>query len=295
MDRLERMEVFARVAELASFTQAADSLGLPKASVSEAVKQLESWLGTRLFNRTTRRVHLTPDGEVFYERCRDLLADVEDATTLFRRAETVLTGRVRVDMPTGTACRLVLPHLSDFKQRYPGIDVELSTTDYRVDLVRDGFDCVLRVGPLSNSNLIARPLGRLPVASCASPAYLAQYRTPESLDDLAEHKLIHYTQTLGSGEPGWEYWDGRESRNIPMEAALTVNGTEAYLHACLSGLGIIQVPKLGIQDYLERGELVEIMPGYPAEPMTMSLLYPHRRAMARRVRVFMDWLAELMA
>lgn len=294
MDRLERMEVFVRVAELASFTQAAASLGMPKASVSEAVKQLEGWLGTRLLNRTTRRVHLTQDGEVFYERCRGLLADVEEATTLFHREERLLTGRVRVDMPTGSACRLVLPYLLDFQQRYPGIELELSTTDRRVDLVREGFDCVFRVGTLTDSSLIARPLGRLAVVNCASPAYLARYGTPETLEDLAQHKLVHYGQTLGRAEPGWEYWDGRACRDIPMSAALTVNSTETYLYACLSGLGMIQVPFIGVKDYLARGELVQVMPSFPAEPMDISLLYPHRRAMARRVRVFMDWLTELM-
>lgn len=294
MDRLERMEVFVRVAELASFTQAADSLGMPKASVSEAVKQLEGWLGTRLLNRTTRRVHLTPDGEVFYERCRDLLADVDDAATLFRQDERELSGRVRVDMPTGTACRMVLPHLSDFTRRYPGIELELSTTDRRVDLVREGYDCVLRIGPLTSSSLIARPLGRLTVVNCASPDYLARHGTPETLTDLAHHKLIHYAQTLGSTEPAWEYWDGNTCQDIPMPVALTVNSTEAYLSACLSGLGLIQVPLMGMKSYLARGELVEVMTEFPAEPMAVSLLYPHRRAMARRVRVFMDWLAELI-
>jgi DNA-binding transcriptional LysR family regulator len=294
MDRLNGMLLFVRVAELGSFTKAADSLGLPKASVSAAVQQLESHLGTRLLQRTTRRVQLTQDGLACYERCKDLLADVDEIESMFQYRAGRLSGRLRVDMGHALARELVLPRLPEFLAEYPQLELELSCSDRRVDLVREGFDCVLRIGSLVDSGIIARPLGQLSMVNCASPAYLARYGTPTRLADLAHHRLVHYVQNLGSKPPGWEYFDGQATRFIEMPGAITVNATEAYTHACLAGIGIIQVPLSGVWRYLESGQLVELLPGYRAEPMPVSLLYPHRRNLSKRVQVFMDWLSGLM-
>lgn len=295
MNRLEAMQIFARVAEQASFTRAADSLGLPKASVSTAVQQLETALGARLLHRTTRRVQLTQDGQAYYERCKDLLADFDELHTLFQRDEQSLRGRLRVDMPGGMARKHVLPRLPQFLAAHPQIELELSSTDRFVDVVREGFDCVVRAGSLSDSSLIARPLGRFAVGNYVSPAYLKQYGTPRTLEDLAHHRLVHYVNTLGSKSLGFEAPDGRGGYvNIAMPGALTVNSAEAYEHACLAGLGIIQAPEAGMQDHLERGALVEVLPRYRAEPMPVSIVYAHRRNLPRRVRVFMDWVEETM-
>jgi DNA-binding transcriptional LysR family regulator len=223
MNRLEAMQIFVRVAELAGFTRAADSLGLPKASVSTAVQQLETSLGARLLHRTTRKVQLTQDGRVFYERCKDLLADMDELQTMFQQGEQALRGRLRVDMSSGVARNFVVPRLPQFLQAHPQIELELSSTDRRVDLVREGFDCVLRVGALGDVNLIARPLGRFRIANCASPAYLRAHGTPQTLEDLAEHQLIHYVPTLGSRSLGFEYPDGAGYSYLPMAGALTVN------------------------------------------------------------------------
>ena len=210
MLRPELLQIYARVAELASFTQAADSLGLPKASVSQAVQQLEASLGTRLLLRTTRRVQTTPDGQLFYERCKDVLADVDELQSMFQQGSQALRGRLRVDMPSGVARQQVLPRLNEFLAAHPLLDVELSSTDRRVDLVREGFDCVLRVGQLEDSALVARPLGHLVQINCASPAYLAAHGIPRTLEDLVNHKLVHYVPTLGAKPVGWEYVvDGR--------------------------------------------------------------------------------------
>ncbi|MCX2841178.1 LysR family transcriptional regulator [Microbulbifer thermotolerans] len=297
MKLLESMKIYLRVAEQGSFTAAADSLGLSRASVSSAIQQLENLLGTRLLHRTTRSVQMTQDGQVFYERCWDLLADMDELQNLFREDVSELHGRLRVDMPLPIARDLVIPRLPEFLRMHPGLEVELSSTDRFVDLVREGFDCVLRVGTLQDSSLIARPLGYYRMVSCASAAYLAEYGTPRNLDDLAGHQLIHYVLTLGARPPGFEYVDPAEpdvEQSISMQGAVTVNNTEAYLEACIAGLGIIQVPEVGVRSYLESGELKEILPEYRLAPMPVSLLYANRRHLPKRVQVFMAWIAEIM-
>jgi DNA-binding transcriptional LysR family regulator len=294
MNRVEAMHIFVRVAELASFTKAADSLGLPKASTSTAVQQLEAQLGTQLLHRTTRRVQMTQDGQRFYERCKDLLADMDELTSMFQQAPQSISGRLRVDMNSSIARRM-LPPLSQFLREHPQIEVELSCTDRRVDVVGEGFDCVVRVGTLMDSSLIVRPLGMFPIANCASPAYLEEHGVPRELGDLGRHKLIHYVSTLGQRPPGFEYLEGSECRYVPMAGVLTVNSIEAYQDACLAGLGIIQAPRVGLTPLIEQGQLIEVLPQYRAEPMPVSLLYAQRRNVSARVQVFMDWLRSIMA
>jgi DNA-binding transcriptional LysR family regulator len=293
MDRLDHLRSFLRVAELGSFTAAAEQLGLPKASVSLAVQRLEAEVGVQLLHRTTRRVRLTADGAQFQQRARDLLDDMEDLQGMFRR-DTQLKGRLRVDMSSGLARQLVIPHLPGFLEKHPGLEIELSGTDRRVDLVREGFDCVVRVGPLDDNTLVARPLGVMHIVNCASPAYLAAYGVPRSLDDLSGHALVHYVGTLGQRSPGFEYHDGQDYRSVPMRGAITVNSGEAYSAAALAGLGIIQVPRLGARVALAAGTLVEVLPEYVAEPMPVTLLYAQRRHLPRRVAAFMDWMAALV-
>ncbi len=291
MDRLDQLRSFLRVAELGSFTRAADSLGLPKASVSLAVQRLEAEVGVQLLHRTTRRVRLTADGAQYQQRARDLLDDMEDLQGMFRRETGQLTGRLRVDMSSGLARQLVVPHLPDFLGQHPGLEIELSGTDRRVDLVREGFDCVLRVGPLDDNTLVARPLGVMHIVNCASPAYIAARGMPQTLADLATHALIHYVGTLGQRSPGFEYFDGQGYQSLPMGGPITVNSGEAYSAAALAGLGIIQVPRLGARAAIARGDLVEVLPQCVAEPMPVTLLYAQRRHLPRRVAAFMDWVA----
>jgi len=294
MDRLDQLRSFLRVAELGSFTAAAEQLGLPKASVSLAVQRLEAELGVQLLHRTTRRVRLSADGAQFQQRARDLLDDMEDLQGMFRRDTGQLKGRLRVDMSSGLARQWVIPHLPGFLDRHPGLEIELSGTDRRVDLVREGFDCVLRVGPLDDNTLVARPIGAMHIVNCASPGYLAAHGVPRSVEDLATHALVHYVGTLGQRSPGFEYHDGQGYRSVPMRGAVTVNSGEAYSAAALAGLGIIQVPRLGARRALAAGQLVEVLPDCVAEPMPVILLYAQRRHLPRRVSAFMDWVAELL-
>ncbi|MDP3653948.1 MAG: LysR family transcriptional regulator [Rhodoferax sp.] len=296
MSHLDHMHIFTRVAELNSFTQAALALGLPKASASTAVQQLESLLGTRLLHRTTRKVQLTQDGQVFYERCKDVLADVDELQTMFQQqGAQALRGRVRLDMSTGVARNIVIPRLPELLQLHPQLEVELSCTERRVDLVREGFDCVLRAGVVSDPGLIARPLGQMRMVNCASPAYLQAHGTPGSLADLAGHSLVHYASTLGAKPVGFEYLDGAQAGQLPMAGAVTVNNADAYTAACLAGLGLIQVPWLGVRDLLAQGRLVEVLPQYPVPAMPLALVYANRRNVSQRVRVVMDWLAGVLS
>ncbi|NMP28337.1 LysR family transcriptional regulator [Rahnella sp. SAP-1] len=294
MDKIQSMQVFVRVAELNNFTRAAESLGLPKGSVSRLVQQLETRMATRLLHRSTRRVQLTQDGQVFYERCKELLANMDELESMFQSNPAMISGRLRVDMPLTMATHLVLPRLTEFLNRYPALEIELSSTDHRVDVVREGFDCVIRVGHLKDSGLIARPLGHLSVLNCASPGYLERYGTPDHPDQLSQHAMVNYDHALGNRSNDFLYLDGKELKTVKSGGSITVNSTETYAVACVAGLGIIQVPILGIGTYLTSGQLVSILPKFRAPPMPVSLVYPHRRHVSRRVKIFMDWLSDIM-
>jgi DNA-binding transcriptional LysR family regulator len=301
MSTLDQMQIFTRVAELASFTQAADALSLPKASVSNAVQQLEANLGTRLLHRTTRKVHLTQDGQAFYERCKDLLVDMDELQTMFQQPGVQpLRGRVRLDMSNGLARRAVVPNLPKLLAEHPQLEVEISSTDRRVDLVREGFDCVVRVGNVSEPGLVARSLGHMRMANCASPAYLQKHGIPKTLADLANHHLVHYVSTLGAKSVGFEYAQmgkgtgGAPDSSLPMQGAVTVNNAIAYQEACLAGLGLIQVPAVGVGDFIAQGRLLYVLPQHVASPMPVTLLYANRRNLSKRVRVVMDWLAAIV-
>jgi DNA-binding transcriptional LysR family regulator len=293
---LDEMRIFARVADLASFSRAAEQLGLAKGHVSTSVRQLEARLGTRLLQRTTRSVRLTQDGERFLDRCKELLAEAEQLQAMFQPASGGLAGRLRIDLPNTLARDVVIPRLPEFLDANPLLEVGISTTDRRVDLVQEGFDCILRVGELGNSELVARPLGLMQMSNAASPAYLRARGTPNTLAELAGHCVVHYTPGLASSSAGLEYFDRDAGvyKTLAMPAAVAVNGTDAYQAAALAGLGMIQAPTLGLQRLFERGALVAVMSGFTARPMPVSLLYANRRHLAPRVEGVMAWLTSLI-
>lgn len=294
METIEAIKRFVRVAELASFTQAADQLGLPKASISNAVQQLENELGTQLLHRTTRKVQLTPDGQIFYERSKHLLGEVDELKALFQSDDASITGIIRVDMSTPMARNLVIPKLPEFLNRYPNLQVELSSTDRRVDLIAEGYDCVVRTGELVDSGLVVRHLGEMSQTNFVSPAYIAKYGEPSTLDELEQHWLIHYNVNAAAKFDAFEYWDGKTCHKIAMRSRISVNNTDAYRAACVAGLGIMQAPALGASQLVYEGKLVEILKGFHAPPIPVSMLYPNRRNLSKRVRIFMDWLSELL-
>lgn len=294
MDRIDLFRIFMRVVDCSSFTRAADTLGLPRSSVSAAVLELEGRIGTRLLHRTTRKVAPTQDGVVFYDRCLRLVTDVEEAETLFRRSASKPSGRLKIDVPGRIGRLIIAPALPEFLERYPQIDIALGVTDRAVDLVEDSIDCVLRVGPLDDSGLIARSLGKLPLINVASPAYLARHGTPRTPNDLAEHWAVNYASPSTSRIEEWEWIQDGKSCSTTMRGRVTVNSAEAYIACCLAGLGLIQIPAYDVRSHVEAGELLEVMPDFQAEPMAMTLLYPHRQHLSRRVQVFADWLEDLL-
>lgn len=293
MDRILQMQIFVRVAELGSFSRAAEQLGLPKTSVSEAVQQLEHRLGSRLLHRTTRRVELSSDGQQFLRRCSELLREFDELQQLFKPGDQQLSGVLRIDMPTGLAKNLVLPNLPAFLQQHPDLQLQLSSTDRRVDLIAEGFDAIVRVGELKDSSLIARPLGQMKQINCVSPVYIQRFGTPTRLEDLARHQLVNYSQQLTTQKAEFEYLDGAVLQRIRMPSQITVNNAEAYSAACLAGLGLIQLPESGARPYLHSGQMIQVLADFNAPAMPVNLLYAHRKLMSRNLRVFSGWLGQL--
>jgi len=295
MDKLNQYRVFLQVAEMGSFIKAAHALSLPRASVSAAVQQLESVLGTRLLHRTTRRVHLTADGAQLAEYARSLLEQAEDIDQLFQSRQRQVAGRLVVDVPSRIARRLIVPALPALLRRYPRLQLVLGSTDRPIDLVREGVDCVVRVGTLNDSSLVARPLGRLALINCASRAYLREHGTPANPADLSEGQwAVGYSATAAGQEVPWEYvQDGRLLR-IAVPSRVIVNNAESYIACCRAGLGLIQIPRFDVQYLLDAGELVEIMPEHRAAPMDISVLYAHRRQRSRRISIFLEWFGALI-
>ena len=295
MDRIDQLRIFLRVAHCGGFSLAASQLGVPRPTVSLAIQQLEARLGTRLFSRTTRRVSLTQDGEAMLERAIALVADSDELEQQFRPQPGALQGRLRVDMPSRVARRLVAPALPGFFQRHPGIELDLGSGDRAIDLVQEGIDCALRVGELPASSLVARPLGVIRLVNCASPAYLHRHGVPQTPAELPQHLAVNYAQPAGGRVAPWEWMADGQARTLAMRARVVVNNAETYIACCLAGAGLIQIPAFDVREHLQRGELVEVLPDWPAPAMPVQLVYPHRRHLSRRVRVFSDWLAEVLA
>lgn len=294
MDRVDLFRVFLRVVECASFTRAAASLDLPRSTVSAAIQTLERRVGTRLLARSTRRVGPTPDGEAFYARCQQLVADIEETEGLFRRGKAALSGTIKVDLPGRVGRLIVAPALAAFLDRYPGISVELGVTDRAINLVEAGVDCAVRVGPLADSGLVARPIGVLPLINVASAAYLRRHGRPRKPADLARHFAVHYASPTTGRIEDWEWCEEGATRAMRLRGRVTVNNAEAYIACCEAGLGLIQIPAYDVADVLRSRKLVEVLREFRAEPLPMTLLYPSRQHLSRRFQTFADWLVDLL-
>jgi DNA-binding transcriptional LysR family regulator len=293
VDRLQAIEVFVRVVDAGSFTRAADSLRLPRSSVSTIVQRLEAHLGVRLLQRTTRRMQLTEEGAAYHAWCQRLLADLDEGESRLRSAGQAPRGRLRVDVPSRIARRVIAPALPAFFAQYAAIDLELRSSDRSVDLVEEGVDLAIRVGELRDSRLAARPLGHLRMANLASPAYLQRHGTPRRLADLDRHLAINYASPSSGRVDEWECLEGGRVTSRPMRAQVTVNNAETYIACCLAGLGLIQIPAYDAREHLHDGSLVDILVEWPAPAMPISAVYPHRRHLSPRVTAFVDWLGPL--
>ncbi|WP_025993556.1 LysR family transcriptional regulator [Pseudomonas viridiflava] len=296
MHDLESLAIFVRIAEMASFTHAAQSLGIQKGRASNVVRRLEISMGTRLLHRSTRAVQLTEDGRAFYLRAQALLADAEELGSMFAGNEAPLRGRLRVDLPTELARTTLMQALPSFMSRHPEVQLEISSTDRRIDLVLEGMDCAVRVGDIVDETLVARRLGVLRMVNVASPAYLQRHGVPHTLDDLVTqgHRMIHYTPTLGGRPFGWEYPKDDGYATLELAGALSVNSVQTYHAAGLAGIGLIQAGLSSLSGHLAKGELIEVLADLRPEPLPVSVVVAHRQNMSRRVRGFVEWLEEVL-
>ncbi len=292
MDRLEAMRLFTRIVERSSFAQAARDLGIPKPSVTYAIKQLEERLGARLLERTTRQVRPTAEGAAYYERCLRLLADLDETEGVFRHVSP--HGPLRADLQGSLAQHFVMPALPGFIERYPDITLRLSETDRLIDLIAEGVDCVLRAGEPADSALVGKRIACFEWLTCATPAYLERFGVPQSLEGLAEHRMIGYLHDSGQHYP-LEFCDGDELKLVELPSAVTVLGASINFAAGLAGLGLIQLPRYKVHELLSQDILREVLPDLPPPPMPVWVLYPQNRLLSQRVRVFVDWLTEVFA
>lgn len=291
MDRIDVMRLYVRIVERGSFAQAARDLQVPRPSATHAIQRLEADLGVRLLERTTRNVRPTLDGALYHERCLRLLADLDDMESVFRHAEP--KGPLRVDMQGTIARFFILPALPGFLSRYPGIALSLSEADRMVDLITEGFDCVVRAGELADSSLVGRRVATFGQCTVASPAYLARHGVPVALDDLAGHRMVAYTASANGQPYPMEFVRDGRALDIPLPYDIVVRGAEIYTASAVAGLGLIQVPRYRVAQQIATGQLVSVLDDCPPPPMPVSVLYPQNRQLSSRLRVFIDWLADV--
>ncbi|HBR3840058.1 TPA: LysR family transcriptional regulator [Klebsiella pneumoniae] len=290
MNLFENIKIFIEIVDAGSFAQAAENLQIHRPAVTKALQQLEQESGVRLLQRTTRRLYLTPEGEEFYRRSKPLLSQADDLLESFA-PDRPIRGQLRVDMPIAFARLLVIPHLPDFYLAHPEVEIVLSSSDVRRDMLRDGLDCLLRVGDLEDGDYVARSLGEVALTTCASPGYLARYGAPATLEDLQSHLAVNWVNSSSRQIMPWRFQTPEGIRQIAIPGKLVLDNSEVFTAAGLAGL---QGMRFFLQPYIDSGQLVEVLPDFPAPRRPLSLLYPHRH-LSHKVRVFADWLQGLVA
>lgn len=296
MDQLAAMRAFVRVVEAGTFTRAADLLGIPKPTLTKQVQALETHLRTKLLNRTTRRVTVTPDGAAYYERALALLNDLDELDGSMTLSQAAPRGRLRVDISASLALLVLVPALPDFFARYPDIQLDLGVTDRAVDLVGENVDCVIRGGDLTDPSLIARRIGEIHRVTCATPSYLARYGMPAHPRDLeTDFPTVRYFNARTGRLLPLEFEHAGESFELEGRYMVAVNDGNSYLAAGLAGLGIIQLPTFMAQTHIGAGTLVPVLTPWTTESFPVFTVFPPNRHLSARLRVFVDWVAELFA
>ncbi|NPT42283.1 LysR family transcriptional regulator [Paraburkholderia sp. 1N] len=292
MDRIMAMQTFVRIVDANSFTRAAQSLGIPRASATTLVQSLEAMLGIQLLVRTTRRLNLTAEGAAYYERCVQILADIDDVEASLRHPDDRPRGRLRVEMPAVVANAIVFPALDDFHARYEHILLEFGVSNRQVERIGEAIDCCVLTGKLPDAGLAARRLGALERVTCASPLYLARYGTPLRLDELTDHVVVNCTCAQTGRAADFDFQVEGDTVNVPLGGFVQVSDEHAYLECGLRGLGLIQPPRALAQPYLDSGRLREVLPSYRPAAMPVSVAYLRHRRAPPRVLAFVNWLAE---
>lgn len=296
MDRFDAMRAFVRVVETGSFTKAASTLHMSKTTVTQLVQQLETHLRIKLLNRTTRKVNLTADGAIYYQRVTRLLGDMDELESGLLRASVLPRGRLRVDVPSPFARTFLIPALPDFYARYPDIQLDLGASDRKVDLIDDNIDCVIRGGALTDLSLIARHVGDLPIGIYAAPSYLERCGVVEHPRDLenSQHRIVGFRGArLGKVLP-YDFWRDNEQVSVQGQYILSVDDGNAYLAAGLAGLGILCLPHYMAQVHRASGELLPMLEDWQTTPMPLYIAFPASKHINARLRVFVDWVAALV-
>lgn len=296
MDQIAAMRAFVRVVEAGSFSRAADLMDMPKPTVTKLVQQLEARLRTRLLNRTTRRVGVTPDGAAYYERAVAVLTDFDELEASMVNAAATPRGRLRVDVSTALALLVIIPALPGFHARYPDIRLDLGVSDRPVDLITESVDCVIRGGDLLDPTLVARRITEIEMITCATPGYVARHGLPAHPRDLETgHLMVNYFSPRTGRSFPFEF--RRDGETIAMNApyAVSVNDSTAYVAAALAGLGVAQMPVFMVRQHIAEGRLVRLLEDWESEPIVIHVVFPPNRHLGSRVRVFVDWIAELFA
>ena len=294
MDKLQAMQVFVRVVETGGVTRAADSLGVPKATATTLIQKLEATLGVRLLNRTTRRVSVTPDGAAYYDRCLAILSLVRDTEESLGKQHATPRGRLRVDVPTLMARSVFVPALPQFFARYPDIELALASSERRADLIEEGIDCAVWSGEIEESNFVARRVGFLYFATCAAPAYLEKHGRPEHPNDLVRHRCINHFAPRTGKVSDWVFSKGRVRVQTSLQGYVALEDENSYVAAAEAGLGIAQIPAFVLKESMERGSLDLVLGDWFPEPSPLYVVYPQHRHLSGRIRVFVDWVAQML-
>jgi len=296
MDKFSAMQAFVRVVEAGTFTQAAVSLQLPKPTVTRLIQTLEEHLQTKLLSRTTRQVTVTPDGAAYYDRAVRLLGEVDELESSMSRAKASPRGRLRIDVPSSVGRLVLIPALPQFHALYPDIQIDLGVSDRPVDLLSDNVDCVLRGGELTDQSLVARRLGEFLTITCATPDYLKRHGVPKHPRDLETgHTVVGYmSHATGRANP-FKFKNMKETIEIDGRYLVAVNDSGAYMAAGLAGLGVMRAPTFMVQPHIAKGELEAVLLDWCPEPIPIHVVYPPNRHLSNKVRVFVDWVAELFA
>lgn len=296
MDRFDAMQAFARVVEAGSFTKAAETLHMSRSTVSQLVQQLEARLRVKLLNRTTRQVNVTADGAAYYERVVRLLGDLDDAETSLSSASAAPRGRLRVDVPSPFARTILVPALPEFHARYPHIQLDLGVSDRRVDLIGENVDCVVRGGTITDPALVARHVGDLQLGVYAAPDYLQRMGTPAhplALED-SDHRIVGFLWARTGKPLPYAMQRGGERVQVHGRYVVALDDGNAYLAAGLAGLGVTWLPEYMARAHAANGELVPLFEDWTLTPMPMYVAFPPNRHVSAKLRVFVDWIVELM-
>jgi DNA-binding transcriptional LysR family regulator len=291
---LDGMVIFAEVVNAGSFTNAADNTGHSTSYISKEIARLEERLGVRLLNRTTRSLHLTAEGELYYQQCQQIIADANDTQNALMGQQLQPTGILRVSCPASFAIAKMQTTFADFLEQYPLISLELDLNNRKVDLIADGFDVVVRATPqLEDSSLISRRIMRSRAITLASPAYLQRFGTPQRPEDLSDHHCITYSYLKN---PRLWHYRNQYGKDITVEvnSRVSSNSSEMEISLCLAGHGIARIPAFLFTDEISSGRLVELFRDCQPMPIDIYLIYPSRKHMSAKVRSFIDFVAARM-